>query len=71
MRVLIYHGPGQKSWDEVPDPVLRDDTDAIVQVDAVTIWRLDPGPPHRRHAGRVRSGSLRGQLGVPRAGGGQ
>lgn len=41
MRALIYHGPGRKAWDEVPDPVLRDDTDAIVQVDAVTICGTD------------------------------
>jgi alcohol dehydrogenase len=41
MRALVYHGPGRKSWDEVPDPVVRDDTDAIVQVDAVTICGTD------------------------------
>jgi alcohol dehydrogenase len=41
MRALVYHGPGQKSWDEVPDPQLIDDTDAIVQVDAVTICGTD------------------------------
>jgi hypothetical protein len=33
MRALVYHGVGQKSWDEVPDPQLRDDFDAIVGVD--------------------------------------
>ena len=41
MRALVYHGPGKKSWDEVPDPVLIDDTDAIVRVDAVTICGSD------------------------------
>src|SRR5690606_19713324 len=41
MRALVYHGPGRKSWDEVPDPVVQDDTDAIVQVDAVTICGTD------------------------------
>jgi alcohol dehydrogenase len=41
MRALVYHGPGQKSWDEVPDPQLVDDTDAIVRVDAVTICGTD------------------------------
>jgi hypothetical protein len=20
MRAVVYHGPGQKAWDEVPDP---------------------------------------------------
>lgn len=29
MHAVVYHGPGQKSWEEVPDPVLVDDTDAI------------------------------------------
>ena len=37
MRAVVYHGPGNKSWEEVPDPVLTADTDAIVRVDTVTI----------------------------------
>jgi len=41
MRALVYHGPGNKSWEEVSDPVVRDDTDAIVRVDAVTICGTD------------------------------
>jgi len=41
MRALVYHGPGGKSWDEVPDPVIQDDTDAVVRVDAVTICGTD------------------------------
>ena len=41
MRALVYHGPGNTSWDEVPDPQLQDDTDAIVRVDAVTICGTD------------------------------
>ena len=41
MRAVVYHGPGQKEWEEVPDPVIVDDTDAIVRVDAVTICGTD------------------------------
>jgi alcohol dehydrogenase len=41
MRALVYHGPGSKSWQEVPEPVIQDDTDAVVQVDAVTICGTD------------------------------
>jgi alcohol dehydrogenase len=41
MRALVYHGPGQKSWEEVPDPVVQADTDAIVRVDTVTICGTD------------------------------
>jgi alcohol dehydrogenase len=41
MRALVYHGPGQKAWEEVPAPTLQDDTDAIVRVDAVTICGTD------------------------------
>ena len=37
MRALVYHGPGRKSWDEVPDPEITDDGDIIVRVDATTI----------------------------------
>ena len=41
MHALVYHGPGQKAWEEVPKPVVIDDTDAIVRVDATTICGSD------------------------------
>ncbi len=41
MKALVYHGPGNKSWQKVPDPQLQDDTDAVVRVDAVTICGTD------------------------------
>jgi alcohol dehydrogenase len=41
MKALVYHGPHDKSWDEVPDPTLIDDTDAVVRVDATTICGSD------------------------------
>ncbi|MFH9176610.1 alcohol dehydrogenase catalytic domain-containing protein [Streptomyces albogriseolus] len=41
MRGLVYHGPGRTSWDTVPDPVIQEDTDAIVRVDATTVCDSD------------------------------
>ena len=41
MKAVVYHGPGKKAWEDVPDPVLQADTDAIVRVDAVTICGTD------------------------------
>jgi alcohol dehydrogenase len=41
MKALVYHGPGQRSWDEVPDPVLVEPTDAIVRIDTSTICGTD------------------------------
>ena len=41
MHALVYHGPDTKSWEQVPKPVLVDDTDAIVRVDATTICGSD------------------------------
>jgi alcohol dehydrogenase len=41
MKALVYHGPGVKEWATVPDPEIQDDTDAIVQVDTVTICGTD------------------------------
>lgn len=41
MKALVYHGPGSKSWDEVPDPKLQADTDAIIRVDVTTICGTD------------------------------
>src|SRR5690349_10616726 len=41
MKGLVYHGPGRKAWEDVADPVIADETDAIVRVDAVTICGTD------------------------------
>jgi alcohol dehydrogenase len=41
MKALVYNGPGQRRWQEVPDPVIQDPEDAIVRVDAVTICGTD------------------------------
>lgn len=41
MRALVYHGPGQKAWQEAPGPEITDDGDAIVRVDATTICGTD------------------------------
>jgi alcohol dehydrogenase len=41
MKALVYHGPGQKAWEDVPDPAIKDTTDAIVRVEATTICGTD------------------------------
>ncbi|HEX6335328.1 MAG TPA: zinc-dependent alcohol dehydrogenase family protein [Jiangellaceae bacterium] len=41
MKALVYHGPGRRSWEDVPDPTVKDPEDAIVRVDAVTICGTD------------------------------
>jgi alcohol dehydrogenase len=41
MKALVYHGPGQKAWEDAPEPTISSDTDAIVRVDAVTICGTD------------------------------
>ena len=41
MKALVYHGPGQKKWEEVPKPTIIDATDVIVQVDTTTICGTD------------------------------
>jgi alcohol dehydrogenase len=41
MKALVYHGPGQKSWDEVPAPVIQHPTDVIVKMLATTICGTD------------------------------
>lgn len=41
MKALVYHGPGNKSWEEVPNPQLIDGTDAIVRMDTTTICGTD------------------------------
>lgn len=41
MKALVYHGPGQKTWEEKPDPVLQAPTDAIVKITKTTICGTD------------------------------
>jgi len=41
MKALVYHGPGKKSWEEVPDPRIQAPTDAIVRIESTTICGTD------------------------------
>ena len=41
MKALVFHGPGSKAWEEVPNPQIIDNTDAIVRVDCTTICGSD------------------------------
>ncbi|MEV5845274.1 zinc-dependent alcohol dehydrogenase family protein [Streptomyces sp. NPDC051985] len=41
MKALVFHGPGQSAWEEVPDPAVKEPTDVIVRVQAVTICGTD------------------------------
>jgi len=41
MYAVVYHGPGEKSWEEVPDPKIADDGDAIVRITTTTICGTD------------------------------
>jgi alcohol dehydrogenase len=41
MKALVYGGPGQRAWESVPDPGIREPTDAIVRIDSSTICGTD------------------------------
>ncbi|THJ65784.1 alcohol dehydrogenase [Arthrobacter echini] len=41
MKALVYHGPGKKAWEDVPDPRIIDATDVIVRIDTTTICGTD------------------------------
>jgi alcohol dehydrogenase len=41
MKALVYHGPGQRGWDDVPDPSIIDPTDIVVRIDTSTICGSD------------------------------
>ncbi|MCX3061726.1 alcohol dehydrogenase catalytic domain-containing protein [Streptomyces beihaiensis] len=41
MKGFVFHGPGQASWQDVPDPDLKEPTDAIVKVGVVTVCGTD------------------------------
>jgi alcohol dehydrogenase len=41
MKALVYHGPGERAWESVPDPTIREPTDVVVKVDSTTICGTD------------------------------
>lgn len=41
MKALVYHGPGKRSWDEVPDPTIEAPTDIVVRIGSSTICGTD------------------------------
>ncbi len=83
MKALVYHGPGQRAWEDVPDPTIQAPTDAIVKIDSSTICGTDlhilkgdvpevmpgtdPRPRGRGHGGRDRKRRHDARAGRPRA----
>ncbi|WNO70285.1 zinc-dependent alcohol dehydrogenase family protein [Streptomyces sp. AM8-1-1] len=41
MKALVFHGPGQASWDAVQDPAIQEPTDVVIRVDTTTICGTD------------------------------
>ena len=41
MKALVYHGPGRKAWEDVPDARVEEPTDVVVHVDTTTICGTD------------------------------
>ncbi|MHA4740748.1 zinc-dependent alcohol dehydrogenase family protein [Dyadobacter sp. MSC1_007] len=41
MKALVYHGPGKKSWEDKPRPVILEPTDAVVKILKTTICGTD------------------------------
>lgn len=41
MKALVFHGPGQKAWEDKPKPTLQNPTDAIVRISRTTICGTD------------------------------
>ncbi len=41
MKALVYHGPGQKTWEEKPTPTILKPTDAIIKILKTTICGTD------------------------------
>ena len=41
MKALVYHGPGQKAWEEKEKPSVVAPTDAVIRVQKATICGTD------------------------------
>ncbi len=63
MKALVYHGPGKRTWQDAPNPKIKDATDAIVRIDTTTICGTDL---HilQGHVPAVTAGRILGHEGV-------
>jgi alcohol dehydrogenase len=41
MKALVYHGPGERAWESVPDATTTEPTDVVVRIDSTTICGTD------------------------------
>ena len=41
MKALVYHGPGNRVYEEKPKPKVQDTTDAVVRITKTTICGTD------------------------------
>ena len=41
MKALVFHGAGQKAWEDVPDATIIEPTDVVVRIDTTTICGTD------------------------------
>lgn len=41
MKALVFHGPGKRSWEDKPKPILENPTDAVVRITHTTICGTD------------------------------
>ena len=41
MKALVYHGPGERAWEDKPRPTVQDAGDAIVRITTSTICGTD------------------------------
>ena len=37
IKALVYHGPGERAWEDKPRPAIQDPSDAIVRITTSTI----------------------------------
>jgi len=41
VKALVYHGPGERAWEEALDPQIEQPTDVVVRIDSSTICGTD------------------------------
>jgi alcohol dehydrogenase len=41
MKALVYHGAGKKTWEEKPNPIILEQTDALIKISKTTICGTD------------------------------
>ena len=60
MKAVVYHGPGKRAWEEVPDAAILNPPTSLPRVDTTTICGTDLAASSRVTFPRLKKGRILG-----------